>query len=149
VLHVALANSDSERSKIGVNLGTITALYRNERLPTLRKSTRERNAYFLRDFIEPKWAKGPLQSVTPLKVVGWIGGSSGLKDQPESKARKPLAANTKAGIRSVMRQCFELAAHHGYFPTTDRNPISLVKIKGTTKRERETIILGQEQFRNL
>jgi hypothetical protein len=39
-----------------------------------------------------------------------------------------------------------LAALHGYLPATDRNPMSLVKVKGTSMREREKIILLPEQF---
>jgi integrase len=143
-LQVALANSDNDRHKVGVNFGTITALYRSAHLPTLRKATRDKNAYLLKDFIEPEWSNVPLLSLTPLKVVGWLTGIKGTKNP-----LKPLAATTRAGIRSVMHQCFELAALHGYLPATDRNPMSLVKIKGTSQREREKIILQPEQFNRL
>lgn len=145
---VALANSDNDRHKIGVTFGTIAALYRSEHLPTLRKSTRQKNAYLLRDYIEPKWAAVPLQSVTPLKVVGWLTDIKGLR-KGLTDDFKPLAATTRAGVRSVMHQCFELAALHGYLPATDRNPMSLVKVKGTSRREREKIILLPEQFNRL
>jgi len=150
-LQVALVNSDNDRHKVGVKFGTITALYRNEHLPTLRKSTRQKNAYLLRDFIEPQWSDTPLQDLTPLKVVGWITGLKGSKRVGKGLdgQLKPLAATTKSGIRSVMHQCFELAALHGYIPATERNPMSLVKVKGTSKRERSKIILTQDQFRSL
>jgi hypothetical protein len=41
-LQVALANTENERSKIGVKFGVITTLYRSKHIPTLRKSTREK-----------------------------------------------------------------------------------------------------------
>ena len=150
-LQVALANTENDRHKVGIKFGTIAALYRNEHLPTLRKSTRDKNAYLLRDFIEPKWADEPLLTLTPLKVVAWIASIKGLKRVGNGLENdfKPLAPTTKAGIRSVMSQCFELAALHAYIPATERNPMSLVKIKGVGRREREIIVLTQDQFREL
>jgi integrase len=148
---IVMANGEeNQRAKIGAKFGAIAALYRREHLPTLRKSTREKNAYLLKDFIELKWTDVPLMSVTPLLVKEWLTGLKGSKRVDGLNGEsKPLAATTKTGVRSVMHQCFELAALHGYIPATDRNPMSLVKIKGSTKRERETIILSQEQFREL
>jgi integrase len=134
---VALANSQNERSKVAARFGALTDLYRREQLPNLRNSTRQKNAYLLRDFIEPKWADEMLQKVTPLKVVGWLGELG------------ELAATTKAGIRSVMSQCFELAALHGYLPASERNPMSRVKVKGTSKRKRPIVILTPEDFKRL
>jgi integrase len=134
---VALANSQNERSKVAAKFGAIAELYRREHLPTLRNSTRQKNAYLLRDFIEPKWADEPLQNVTPLRVVGWLG------------ELRELAATTKAGIRSVMSQCFELAALHGYLPVSERNPMSRVKVKGASKREKPIVILSPEDFKRL
>lgn len=149
---IIMANGEaSQRAKIGAKFNAITELYRAEKLPTLRKSTREKNAYLLKDFIEPKWSDQPLMDVTPLLVLRWIDGLKGSKRVGEGSDApfKPLAATTKAGVRSVMSQCFELAALHGYIPATDRNPMSLVRIKGVTKRERERIIISQHQFQLL
>jgi integrase len=134
---VQQVNSDNHRAKVGAKFGVITELYRAEHLPTLRHSTQQANTYLLRDYIEPRWAAEAIQDVTPLKVVGWFRGLSGL------------AATTKAAIRSVMSQCFQLAALHGYIPATERNPMSIVPIKGTSKREREIVILTPEQFKGL
>lgn len=134
---VALANADSERSKVAAKFGALIDLYRREKLPELRNSTRQKNAYLLRDYIQPKWAEEPIQSVTPLKVMRWLGELG------------ELAPTTKAGIRSVLSQCFELAALHGYLPASERNPMSLVQVKGTSTREREVVILTPEEFRQL
>jgi integrase len=136
-LQVTLANSDSQRAKVGAKFSALTLLYRNEHLHTLRHSTRQKNDYLLRDHVEPRWDGELLMDVTPLKVVGWLSGLSGL------------APTTKAGIRSVMSQCFELAALHGYLPATDRNPMSRVRIKGTSKRQRVIVALTMGEFKNL
>jgi integrase len=134
---VALANTQNERSKVGAKFGAITELYRLEHIPTLRNSTQHKNRYLLRDFIEPRWGDEQLQNVTPLKVVGWLG------------ELRELAATTKAGIRSVMSQCFELAALHGYLPVSERNPMSRVKVKGTSKREKPIVSLTPADFKRL
>jgi integrase len=134
---VVLANSGNERAKVAAKFGAVAELYRREHLPTLRNSTRQKNAYLLRDFIEPRWAGEPLQSVTPLGVVKWFG------------ELRELAATTKAGLRSVMSQCFELAALHGYLPVSERNPMSRVRVKGTTKREKPIVILNPADFMRL
>jgi hypothetical protein len=66
---IVMANGDaSERAKIGVKFGTITALYRREHLPALRKSTRDKNVYLLRDFIEAKCEDMSLIALTPRPV---------------------------------------------------------------------------------
>ena len=134
---VALVNTGNERSKVAAKFGAITELYRLEHLPTLRNSTQHKNAYLLKDYIEPRWADERLQNVTPLRVVGWLG------------ELRELAATTKAGLRSVMSQCFELAALHGYLSASERNPMSRVRVKGTTKREKPIVILTPADFKRL
>ena len=136
-LQVAQVNTNSERSKVDAKFGVITALYRSEHLPGLRHSTQEKNAYLLKDYIEPRWAGEPIRDVTPLEVLRWLSGLGGL------------APSTKGQLRSLLSQCFVVAALHGYVPANDRNPMSLVMVKGTTKRERQPIILTPEQFNTL
>jgi integrase len=134
---VVLANTQNERSKVGAKFGAVAVLYRTEHLPTLRNSTRHKNAYLLKDYIEPRWANELLQNVTPLGVVRWLGELG------------ELAPTTKAGIRSVMSQCFEQAVLHGYLPASERNPMSRVRVKGTTKREKPVVILTPADFQRL
>lgn len=70
-------------------------------------------------YIEPRWSDEPIRNVTPLAITAWMRDLRSCLDQ-----RKPLSATTKAGIRSVMRQCFELAALHEFIPSVERNPMS-------------------------
>ncbi len=134
---VALANTQNERVKVGAKFGAITEVYRAEHLPTLRHSTQETNSYLLKNYIEPKWTDESLREVTPLKVLNWFG------------ELRELAATTKAAIRSILSQCFRLAALHGYLPATDANPMSVVRIRGTSKREKQIVILTPDQFKKL
>ena len=60
-----------------------------------------------------------------------------------------LAPTTKASIRSVMSVCFDLAALHEYIPQMDKNPMSLVRIKGVSKRKKKVVPLTMKQFRDL
>jgi hypothetical protein len=118
---VILQNSKTGRVKVGAGFGAICALYRREHLPTLRHSTQGTNEYLLRDYIEPQWSADLLPDVSPLAVSSWIRDLRSLSDPT-----KGLSPTLKASIRSIMRQCFELAALHGYIPPTERNPIVLV-----------------------
>ena len=134
---VALANTKNERSKVGAKFGAITELYRTKHLPTLRHSTQNTNSYLLKNYIEPRWADEPLRDVTPLEVYNWLGELT------------ELAATTKVAIRATMSKCFQLAALHGYIPATDKNPMSVVTIKGTNRREKPIVILTPAQFKAL
>lgn len=134
---VALANTQNERAKVGAKFGAITELYRAKHLPTLRHSTQTTNGYLLKNYIEPRWADETLQDVTPLGVLNWLGELG------------ELAATTKAAIRATMSKCFQLAALHGYIPAMERNPMSVVSIKGTNKREKQLVSLTPAQFKGL
>jgi integrase len=134
---VALANSDSDRAKVGAKFGTITELYRSQHLPSLRPSTQSTNKYLLKEYIEPRWCDSAIEAVTPLRVMNWLGELG------------ELAPTTKATIRSIMSQCFRLAALHGFIPATEKNPMSVVPIRGTSKREKDVVILRPDQFREL
>ncbi len=134
---VALANKENERAKVGAKFGAITELYRANHLPTLRHSTQTTNGYLLKNYIEPRWTDEPLQDLTPLRVLNWLGELG------------ELAPTTKAAIRSTMSKCFQLAALHGYIPATDKNPMSVVTVKGTSKREKQLVSLTPAQFKGL
>jgi integrase len=48
-----------------------------------------------------------------------------------------------------MHKLFDLAALWEYLPLDRRNPIEIVKVKGVTKRRKESIVLTPEQFRQV
>lgn len=135
-LAVSQQNRDTEKAKVEAVFGDIIGLYRTEHLPGLEHSTRQTNTYLLTSYIESMFKDVPIRGVTPLAVTRWF---SELK----------LAPTTKASIRSVLSQCFELAALHEYIPAIERNPMKLIKIRGTSKRQKKVQPITTEQFRTL
>src|SRR6185437_16892645 len=97
-------------------------------------STREHNTYLLDDYIEAHFGHMPIRDVKPLAIDRWI---KGLK----------LAATTKASIRSVMSVCFNIAALHEFVPPMERNPLSLIKLKGVSKRQKKIPEITFAQFK--
>ena len=96
-LAVIQRNRESEMVKVDAVFGAITALYREVHLAGLEHSTRQTDSYLLNSYIEPQFNDVPTRAVTPLAVTRWFGGLR-------------LAPTTKASIRSIMSQCFELAS---------------------------------------
>ena len=56
---------------------------------------------------------------------------------------------SKGHVRSLMHKLFDLAALWESLPLGRRNPVDIVKIKGVTKRRKESIVLTPEQFRDV
>jgi hypothetical protein len=93
---------------------------------------------------EPRWSADPIRDVSLLAVSSWIRDLRSPSDPA-----KFLSPTVKTSIRSIMRQCFELAALHGYLPPTERSPMSLVKIQGTGTRFKEIRPLTPDEFQKL
>lgn len=129
-------NAGTAGGRADATFGTITAIYRKDHLPGLEHATQEMNSYLLRNYIEAQFGRTPLREVRALAVDKWI---KGLK----------LAASTKASIRSVMSVCFTLAALHEFIPPMATNPMSLIKLKGVTKRKKKITEITIEGFQSL
>ena len=133
---VVQVNAGTRHATAECLFGTITELYRKKHLPDLEVSTRQTNEYLLDNYIEPRFWKTDIREVKPLVVLEWL-------------KELRLAPSTKSGIRSILSQCFELAALHEYITATERNPMSLVRIKGTGKRQKKIAQITIEQFQRL
>ena len=90
---------------------------------------------YLSRHIEPQWGNTTLASIKPLEVNEW------LKDLP-------LSLKTKGQIRALFHLLFEKAMLWGLIDI-QRNPIELVKLKGTSRRMRRPQIITPEKFREL
>jgi hypothetical protein len=101
-------NREASRSKVDAAFSAIINLYKSEHMPGREHSTNELSNYILRKYISPRFADSPIREVTPLAVTRWF-------------SELELAPTTKASIRSVLSQCFELAALHEYIPAIERN----------------------------
>jgi integrase len=135
-LTVSQVNAGTGAAKADAKFMDVCALYRQEHMPTLEHSTRYTNAYLLDDYIEAHFGHTPIRDVKPLEIDRWI------------KSLK-LAATTKASIRSIMSVCFNLAALHEYVPPMQRNPMSLIKLKGVSKRQKKISEVTVAQFKTI
>jgi integrase len=136
-LTVSQVNSGTAGERADATFGTIINLYRAEHLPTLARSSRDLNAYLLKDYVEDRFGNTPLRDMRPIVIDSWI------------KSLKKLVPSTKASIRSVMSVCFTLGALHEFISPMAANPMTLIKIKGVTKRRKKIPEVTVVNFRRL
>ncbi|MHB1960620.1 MAG: tyrosine-type recombinase/integrase [Acidobacteriaceae bacterium] len=85
--------------------------------------------------LRPSWSKVVLTDIKPLEVQEWLKGLN-------------LSPKTKQNIKAAYHRMLELAMLWELLPA-QRNPLSLVEIKGGTRRKRKKVILTPEQFQQL
>jgi integrase len=84
--------------------------------------------------LRPAWGKMPLSDIKPLEVQEWLKHLN-------------LSRKTKQNIKGVFHRMMELAMLWGLL-SAQRNPLSLVEIKGgSTRPRRKKVIITAEQFR--
>lgn len=97
----------------------------------LKVSTARAYLQIIENHLRPKWGSTPLTRMTPAAVQEWFRE---LQHSP----------TTKAHLKALLHRLFERAMLWGLLPV-ERNPLSLVEIKGATKRRKKPIILTPEQ----
>lgn len=112
--------------------GAVVGRYELYELPE-RYSTRRSYQSYLDNHIKPRWQSVPLAEIKPVAVEDW---ANGLK----------LAGKSKAHVRGLMHVLFECACR---WELVERNPISLVRLKGSTKRLKRPVVLEPAEFRAL
>jgi len=117
-----------------ISFGAMLDRYILEALPE-GKVTRFTYLSWIRSQIRPKWGDCPIAHVKPLAVELWIKGL-------------PLSGRSKGHVREVMHMLFDWAMRWELIPH-DRNPMSLVRVKGCSKRTRLPKILTIEEFNRL
>jgi integrase len=135
-LTVSQINSGTAGERADAKFAAITALYRTEHLPTLQHSSQLSSTYLLRDYIEAEFSKIPIREMRPLLINNWI---QALK----------LSASSKRNIRTVMSVCFRLAALHEFIPPMESNPMTLIKLKGVSKRTKKITPVSVADFKRL
>jgi integrase len=123
----ALNNQSAEPAPLAPTLGDVIQKYREQMLPKLAKSTRDTQYGELRIHIEPKWGTKILTEIHPGDVQEWI-------------ETVPLSQVSRGNVMVVMRRLFKLAMLWGMYPV-GYNPLTLVEVKGSTKRSEEPTIL--------
>jgi integrase len=135
---LSLLNHGADQAlPVAVRMGLLIARYRKEYIPELSsKSARDTYAGCISNYIEPRWEDVAIADVKPKDVDRW------LKEQKLSQA-------SKARLRMIIKQLIDKAIFWEMIPTTWPNPIGLVTVKGSTKREKWVVKLKQEQVSKL
>ena len=115
--------------------------YIREEMPK-RFSTERSYLSYINSHIRPKWGERSLAEVKPLAVRDW------LREIKDKKGRHALASKTRGHIKGLMHRIFDCAMLWEYLPP-DRNPMSLVRIEGATKRRNKPRILTPKEFGKL
>ncbi len=128
-------NAGTLGGKVGATLGTIIDRYMAEDFLTLRHSTQTTNKSLIDLHIRPKWEDVRLADVSAMAVKQWLD-------------KLPFGAASKARARNMLSKLMDFAMLWEYIPV-GRNPMELVRVKGSTKRQKEIVILTPDQFKAL
>ncbi len=115
----------------GDTVRSVVARYEAERMPS-RQSTVRVYRSFLNNHVLPKWADTRIQDVQPRPVELWL-------------RELPLSPKSKTHVRSLMHGLVEFAMWAGMLDIS-RNPVSLVRNIGATRKVRKARSLTTEQF---
>lgn len=122
------------QSTHAVTVSTLAEQYRAEKMPK-RKATSRTYQSWIRVHILPKWGKSLITDLQARPVELWL----------ESL---PLAPKSRVHIRGILNSLWNYAMWKQAIPM-QVNPISLVTVKGASKRVRQPRSLTVEQFRLL
>jgi integrase len=129
---VRLLNQGAEKPvPVAATMGLVIEKYRDAYLPTLAKSTRNTDGSMLRVHIEPMWGSVGISDVRPKDVDEWLRS---LTISPSSKGR----------AWRLLKQLFDKAMFWELIPL-GINPMTLVKVKGVSKRQKKVVLLTPAQ----
>jgi len=86
--------------------------------------------------VKPKWEGFPISKVKPLLVEEWLMSLD-------------LAPKSKGHVRSTMHILFNWAMKWEFIDIDRMNPMSLVRVEGSSKRLRHPRVLSIKEFRVL
>jgi len=130
---LAIQAKPPDRDK-GDTVRSVVTRYEAERMPS-RQSTVRVYRSFLNNHVLPKWADTRIQDVQPRPVELWL-------------RELPLSPKSKTHVRSLMHGLVEFAMWSGLLDIS-RNPVSLVRNIGATRKVRKARSLTAEQFHAL
>jgi integrase len=115
-------------------VSTLIEQYKTEKMPD-RKDTRRTYGSWIRIHILPKWGQHPITDLQARPAEMWLDSL-------------PLAPKSRAHIRGILSSLWNFAMWKQAIPL-QVNPISLVTVKGASKRRKQPRSLTVEQFRLL
>jgi integrase len=116
-------------------LSWVVEQYRIEKMSKLRHSTQRISEVWIKKHVLPRWGRQPISELQPRPVELWL----------ESL---PLAPKTRGHLRDLLHRLVDYAMWRGSIPV-GTNPISLVTVKGSSKRRKQPRSLTVEEFRRL
>ena len=119
--------------------GVVLERYVQEEIPK-RFSTKHAYLSYINNHIRPKWGEFPLTQVKPLAVRDWPQNNPGQEGQASFGQQKREVTSKGSCIR-----IFDCAMLWEYL-LPDRNPMSLVRIEGSSKRRKKPRVLTPEEF---
>jgi integrase len=128
-------NAGTLGGKVAATLGIVIDRYMAEEFPQLRHSTQTTNRSLIDLHIRPKWQDARLAEVTALAVKQWLD-------------KLPFGAPSKVRARNMVSKLLDLAMLWEYIPVM-RNPMELIRVKGSTKRQKKITIITAEEFKAL
>jgi integrase len=90
---------------------------------------------YIRTHVRPKWAETLIAEMKPLDILEWLKSLA-------------LAPKTRGHVRALMHLLFEKAMLWELMDL-QRNPVDVVKLRGTSKRQKKPQILSPEKFQEL
>jgi integrase len=131
------ANSDNPTSG-SIAFGPLLDRYTKEEMPE-RHSTNEAYRSYIETHIRPKWSDWTLRQLTnkgtSFTIEQWLKSLD-------------LAPKTKGNIRNVMAVIFNCAMRWGLIEL-GINPVSHVRVKGVSRRQKEPRILNASEIHKL
>ncbi len=132
--HLRMTINPDTAVQRGVTFGALLDRYDAEEMPT-RYSTRTAYRSYIRTHIRPKWEGYALGEVKAFAVEQWLRAVS-------------LAPKSKNHIKSIMLNVFECAMRWEMVPF-GRNPMSLVRVPGCSKRRETPRVLSAAECQKL
>lgn len=115
-------------------VSTLVEQYRKEKMPK-RKDTSRTYQSWIRLYILPKWGAGPITAVQARDVELWLESLQ-------------LAPKSRGHIRGILSSLWNFAMWSQSI-ALQVNPMSLVTVKGVSKRKKKARSLTVEQFQKL
>ncbi|HEY1253939.1 MAG TPA: hypothetical protein VGF01_04075, partial [Terracidiphilus sp.] len=125
-------NAESPRAEMRIpTFGVLLDRFVEHELPD-RYSTRMAYKSIIRVHLRPRWGEYPLDRFRPMVIEQWF-------------RELEFAPKTKAHIRSLMHLIFK-CAERWCLIEMGKNPIALVRVKNSSKRQRRPRVLTVEEF---
>jgi integrase len=109
--------------------------YREEKMPQLRHSTQRVTGLWIKKYVLARWGKLQITDLQPRPVERWLDSL-------------PLAPKTRGHLRELLHRLVDYAMWCGAIPV-GTNPISLVTVRGSSKRIKKPRSLTVEEFHTL